>query len=508
MFVRDLVTRPWHKLSSLFHVIASSVAPTSDTSAVVEWWLSEPGTGQVEYGLTLAYGSTTTLASTPGTYHAQQITGLSPGLTYHARAKSVSAAGVTAYGDDYAFTTTGSSVTTHGPRPAPSIPTGPSVKRIGIDTAAVDDSGTTDVTSALLAVIGNLNAGDTLVFPQEDVTGFVHGVDAPVSEYRVSSPLNLTSLPNNVTLWGYGSRIRMWGNSNHYATFLQATPGVTNTRYAGFDLYGANSAYSRTALAFSGLSGESNSGIQFRDHHIGTTMEDIWFHHHNGDCVQQVGWAQYQHYLTRDITLRYCMLEDSGRMGLNPNIGANWQIHHNVFGDNAGRNINAEDVRESNFAYPNWPTLSMHIYENTFRASGWQYSVFGPMVHIYIHAYDNFAVPPQWFQLGPFDIHDNLVTGMQPDGALLAGGRAFYSNMPYPAGTGHSIPVQGLRVVDNTFDLAPWPQPSPASIAACRIARTDDYVTVTGNDFQGFAINAPTTGLDANFVTPTISGNT
>ncbi len=88
--------------------VISGVAVTgvTQTAADVGWTLSEPSTGQVEYGLTPAYG----LLSTPETSfsfsaHKQHLSGLPAATTYHFRVKSTNKAGGTSYSPDGTFTT-------------------------------------------------------------------------------------------------------------------------------------------------------------------------------------------------------------------------------------------------------------------------------------------------------------------------------------------------------------------------------------------------------------------
>ncbi len=99
-------------------VTASSV---TQTGATISWTLNEVGTGQVFYGLTTAYGSTTTpeLSFNYST-HAQGITGLTAGTLYHFCVKSADQAGNLATSGGYTFTT--ASATSSNP-PTSSITT-------------------------------------------------------------------------------------------------------------------------------------------------------------------------------------------------------------------------------------------------------------------------------------------------------------------------------------------------------------------------------------------------
>jgi hypothetical protein len=74
-------------------------------AATVSWTSDEPADSQVEYGPTLAYGSTTTRDPALSTSHLQTLTGLTAGTTYHVRVKSSDAAGNPATSGDFTFTT-------------------------------------------------------------------------------------------------------------------------------------------------------------------------------------------------------------------------------------------------------------------------------------------------------------------------------------------------------------------------------------------------------------------
>lgn len=82
------------------------------TSATVTWSNNRSSNTIVEYGLDEDYGQTQGSFNTYDTSHTYELTGLSPGTTYHFRAQSLDPGDLigysynTAYSDDYTFTTT------------------------------------------------------------------------------------------------------------------------------------------------------------------------------------------------------------------------------------------------------------------------------------------------------------------------------------------------------------------------------------------------------------------
>ena len=77
----------------------------TNSSATITWSTDQASTSQVDYGTTTAYGSSTTLDPSLVTSHTVQLSGLSPGTTYHYRVDSTDAGGTTSSGD-FTFTTT------------------------------------------------------------------------------------------------------------------------------------------------------------------------------------------------------------------------------------------------------------------------------------------------------------------------------------------------------------------------------------------------------------------
>jgi phosphodiesterase/alkaline phosphatase D-like protein len=81
------------------------------TRATIVWNTNEPANGQIEYGLTAAYGSLSPLVSALTTTHSIAVTGLSASTTYHVRVRSRDAANNLVVSGDGTFTTAPPDVT-------------------------------------------------------------------------------------------------------------------------------------------------------------------------------------------------------------------------------------------------------------------------------------------------------------------------------------------------------------------------------------------------------------
>jgi hypothetical protein len=79
----------------------------TNTTATIEWSTDEPSDSQVEYGWTMAYGSTTPLDGNLVTQHSVQLSGLVPEKLYHYRVRSADGFANMAYSGDRTFETTG-----------------------------------------------------------------------------------------------------------------------------------------------------------------------------------------------------------------------------------------------------------------------------------------------------------------------------------------------------------------------------------------------------------------
>ena len=80
------------------------------TSATIVWTTNEPGDTQVEFGLTTAYGTSTSINLNLLTAHSQVLSGLNSGTLYHYRVKSMDSAGNLAVSGDFTFTTTAGTI--------------------------------------------------------------------------------------------------------------------------------------------------------------------------------------------------------------------------------------------------------------------------------------------------------------------------------------------------------------------------------------------------------------
>ena len=507
-------------------VVSVTSSNITTTTATVSWTVDQPVTGRVEYGTTTAYGSFTTLATSYLLSHSQAIgSGVNPtplvaDTTYHFRVIGENATGQSYASSDQTFTTAATGTETVGPRAAPAYPTGSNVKHI---STSVDDSGNTDVTAALQSFINSAVAGDILVFAQSDPVGYRHGIDTPISIYQINGPLLLDSVPNDVEFFGYGTRLRqdkVITGTLANVILLQRGTGKDGHKFRGFELYGTIEDYARTGDIYTSPGGEKNHGISFWRRHTNTLIEDVWTRYNGGDGIYQAGFADTDYVSgngTGGIIVRYCRIEDNRRQGLVPNVGAGataqdgWWIHHNIFSNNGGFSIDAEDVKGSNFTNPK---LSMLIEDNLFDTCGWWEGTtgFGAM-HINLTWGWNDVVdsgPPQFSQCGPFIIRRNRVVRVLPDSLMSEDIGYFYGNI---GGSFASVTTDGwsdyqtksnMLIEDNEFDL-PANQQGSAAIAGW--ARTHAGITVQNNTFQGNTVSVPTTGYGSN-TSVSVSGNT
>ena len=86
-------------------ITAVAAGAVNLNGGTISWVTDEPSDSQIEYGPTAAYGSSTAVNPSLTTQHAQVVSGLEPGTTYHFRVRSADAAGNVAVSPDGTFTT-------------------------------------------------------------------------------------------------------------------------------------------------------------------------------------------------------------------------------------------------------------------------------------------------------------------------------------------------------------------------------------------------------------------
>jgi hypothetical protein len=181
--VQAVISPPPDTTPPVIGSIGSSNITTS--GATISWTTDEPSTTQVDYGLTTAYGSTTSLDPTLQTSHTQSLSGLAPGTVYHYRVSSLDAAGNQATSGDRTFTTEASP-------PDATPPVIGSIRSSNITTSGATISWTTDEPSTTQVDYGlttpyssTTNLDSTLRTSHTQLlSGLVPGT---VYHYRVSS---------------------------------------------------------------------------------------------------------------------------------------------------------------------------------------------------------------------------------------------------------------------------------------------------------------------------------
>ena len=110
-------------------VSAVNVSGITASTATITWTTDEPATSQVEYGITVSYGSVTVLDTNLVTTHSVNLSGLSAYTTYHYQVKSQDAAGNEVTSEGHSFTTSAPDIT--APEPIYE-------RRVGVGATAYD----------------------------------------------------------------------------------------------------------------------------------------------------------------------------------------------------------------------------------------------------------------------------------------------------------------------------------------------------------------------------------
>lgn len=209
-------------------VLASAV---TESKATISWITDEEATGQVEFGLTAGYGSTSPLNDIMITSHSITISGLASGTAYHYRVKSKDASGNNAVSADYTFTTladtalpeissTASTGITQSSATITWTTSEPSTSDLvfglttgyGSNAPAASDT-TADKTSHSITING-LSAGTTYHYQVKSKDIF--GNEAVSADYTFTTLAALSSVPdvtgtiNTSFVWQFASEQFSW----------------------------------------------------------------------------------------------------------------------------------------------------------------------------------------------------------------------------------------------------------------------------------------------------------
>lgn len=193
--------------SPLTLVSGPTASNITQTGATITWSLSANATGVVDYGLTSAYGqSTTPETSFNYSTHSQTLSNLTPNTLYHYRVRSTSQAGSSVTSPDASFTTTGSIT------PPPPPPLGDTTAPVlsGITTAGITTNSVTITWTTDEAATSQVEYGITL-------PGTLSSVDTVL---KTTHSTTLSGLSPNTT---YSYRVISRDAASNTATSLNRT---------------------------------------------------------------------------------------------------------------------------------------------------------------------------------------------------------------------------------------------------------------------------------------------
>jgi hypothetical protein len=208
-------------------VVASNL---TQTGVQIGWQLSEPCTGQVEYGKTTSYGSLSAREVTLLAAHSQILSGLTADTTYHFRIHSIDSAGQEVVSSDASFKTTAAVVTP--PIPGPEPGTRPWAAPVTTKTVTVP---TTIKADGSLDVAIDLNK-----FLAAQTDGTIIKFD-PNATYKISKGM-LFSAKNNLILTG-NAQILGTGGGNDEAASPFLLRGCNHIQIDPFRVKGSYTAY-------------------------------------------------------------------------------------------------------------------------------------------------------------------------------------------------------------------------------------------------------------------------
>jgi len=296
-------------------ISAVTVSNVSQTGATISWSLTEPATGQVQYGTSTTYAFRSKLeASYLYSAHVQTLGGLSAGTRYYIRVVSTDRAGNVGWSAGSSFWTLGATPTptttplpsptptpapTPGPTPTPTptptpaatptpTPTPTAVSGISVPSS-IDATGTTDVSSTLKTWLGTVPNGSTIVFKAGGT-------------YRMTTGVTLSNR-SNLVFEGQGATLRSSGTEAITSSLFYLNFGNSGIVIRNFNLVGN----SPTPGVYTS-SGEHQHGIAIRGG-TNVTIENVTISAVWGD-------GMYVNNDANGVRFRDSNVKSNGRMGV------------------------------------------------------------------------------------------------------------------------------------------------------------------------------------------------
>jgi len=195
-----------------------SISSLTATSATINWTTEEVANGEIQYGLTPSYGSTTPLETPLSLNHTIVLSGLTADTLYHYRIQSSDEIGNLATSPDNTFTTEVSAGAGAG-----SGLVNVSAVISGVETAEIT------FTSATIAWQTDIPSDSQVEYGDSSLFGQLTTLDATLS---TSHSVTITGLPSNTNYY-FRVKSKLVGvsvatvSSNHdFNTLSEATPSV------------------------------------------------------------------------------------------------------------------------------------------------------------------------------------------------------------------------------------------------------------------------------------------
>lgn len=495
-----------------------TVSTIAETTVTITWTVDQFVTGQIEYGETVALGSTTT-KETSFNYqtHIQSISGLSAGTQYYYRVVGENSNDDAYASDIDTFTTLGGTSSagprydTYGGTTFPTFPTGSNVYvvpsnvntrsefQVWLDNSVPDGASTSNrniiVMDKTLGGAGTLYTWDRGVQFRTRQYIDIWGYNAKIYNTTTSGAQILGEFTNSALWFGRGSQ-----GHDIYGIEIQGVNNPSNL----LDLY-------------SYLSGENSHGVAVegaRD----INLYDSWVHHVNGDGFLRRGfgwnvlsyignrtnWTQTSgtysgSYAGGETIIQYNKFDHIGRQGIANIWGQDIRIQYNIIEDVAIYPIDFEDGDN------NLRTMEqVRITDNVFRR--WSYSTqWNPcLAFSMVQTGADLDMPIQYFEYAR-NWHDEgcMGTGNStvPNSYFASECHSIFQVYPYNS---EAFPTITTMVIQDNFSTlnANNNTCTRGDFGAVVLRANGTSLTITGND-----LDADWIILLGTYTTESISGN-